>query len=332
MSVAVPGRDADVLDAVRAVLGPPSVHTARVALRPVISPPAEPPSMGPTAMGLLQHTLRKGAVRALVVHGGWRVRPRIRDETVVRGRLWEVSPQLELRFSTASYRLCQFLRGASALTEPQTLGDELLYLLTADTLHRGGHSAAALSNSALVQLAFPETCALDFAPRWNTILSPEGLRIIEGIEDLLATRWAAMELGKAEPTTSAAVQQLSEHQRHVLTSFLDAVDREGCPQAATFLVDAAARFAARSPQQWLEGPPSTESLRDRTAAAAATAAMLGVYRRLHTTFDDLASVPFFEPNYDRAQAVLERWSLLGRSGFASLQHIADVLSSGQMHR
>jgi len=329
LTVAVPTRDAEVLNAVRAVMGPPSVHMSRCSLQPILNPPAEPPTMGPTAMRLLIDTLRTGAVRALVVHGGWHVRPRIRQGQMYRARLWDAMRSLELRFSSSSYRLCQFLRGNSSLSPPQTLGDELVHLLAAHALHRGGHTVQPLAASTLVQLAYPLTSPLGSQPRWDSVLTSQGLVLLEGIEDLLATRWAALELSKATTASASEVQHHCSRQRHVIGSFLDAVDAQGCPQAATFLVEAAAQFADRTPTQWLGGLLSTESLRDRSAAASAAGEYLGLFRRLHVTFDRLASVPFFEPEYDSAQAVVERWSGLGRDGFASLRHTEEVLRGGQ---
>ncbi len=288
--------------------------------------------IGPTAMQLVRSTLSRGVVAALVRHGGWRVRPMLAPdgETVVRGRLWQHAPDLRLEFSPASYQLARWLCGVPVALSPTTLGDEIWFRIAADAVARCGFDPSPLLVSPLAALGHAGELARDPAALdWSNVTSPDGLLVLGGLSDELSDRWAAMERAKGGIEDPERLATYSQRQAAVLDAFLRAIDAVGRRDLATFLVSAAGSLLRRPARAWIAGLSSRSPLSARSVAAREAAGFLGHVERIGRWHEELATVPFFEPEYHRAQLTLAEWEPLGRAGFAHVQALAEQLRSGR---
>jgi len=348
MSGVVTTTEARLIRSVRAVLRGGSVGELKTLVTPSlkappkrvrrssktkrkVSPPFE--QIGPTAMRLLCDSIRTGTVAALVRRGGWRPRhgPNDAESGPSDRRLWEVAPDLPLTYSPHSYQMCRWLCGVPLEFEPTTLGDDLLFRFAADAVRRCNIGIDALAGSPLVWLAHP----MAFSPRrelpdWSRLMTPEAGTVLHGLRDDHAGRWARFEVQKAENPDPVAHAEWSRRQLRVLESFLDAVEAAERFELASFLVDAGVELAKRPASAWVAGLPSRASLSARSEASSQAAALLRCFARLSRWYDQLATVPFFEEEYHRAQRLVAQWEHLGRDGFAALSRTADQLESGRL--
>lgn len=290
-------------------------------------PRAEAPRrIGPSAMEVLQSTLRKGAVGALARRGAWRRRRAWVDGAVVTGRLWSIRPELELRFTPTSFALCRYMASSSASPPPppDSVGDSLLFYLAADALRRTELPLAELGSSPLVALGFATTQTID----WDAFVAdPNALIVIEALQDDLAEHWVRMERTKAEMRNPADVLALGTAQRNVLDGFLDAIDAIGRRDLAGFLVFAGKQLLDRPARGWLALDPNAGTLSTRSEATHAGAAFLDALQRLGTWRREWAMVRFMDDGYDEAQLHLDVWDTLGQAGFERAATIADTLHS-----
>lgn len=316
-----------LLDALRAVLAGSGLK-CRTALRPRLDAPMLPPEMGPEAFALLQEDLRAGVARAMMHRGGWRRRSRVFDGRVFEGPLWEAAPKLELSFTEASHRLVWSLIGRAQPLVPESAGDELLFLLVADGLRRGGFPLHGLEASALVRLVFPLQVPTGAPSRgWGALSSREGTLVLEGLGAWLAERWAELAADKRRQRDPEIARTLAERQR----SEVEAMQRAQVdPLAMSFLVESAERFAGWPAEAWVASLEPSASLGARSAAAEAEGRLLGAFAPLQLQYESWSRVPFFEPEYEVAQAGLRRWQGLGRAGFQALARSADALRSGRV--
>lgn len=121
MTAAVPKRVARseeaLLRVARALVGEGGVVEASPVLRDSIPLPE---TIGPTAVELLEETLRVGAVRVLARKGGWRRENRLRvpevggaPEPTAETRLWQLGPAPRIRFGTRTFEML-----AAAVRQP----------------------------------------------------------------------------------------------------------------------------------------------------------------------------------------------------------------------
>ncbi|MEM9493700.1 MAG: hypothetical protein AAGC55_31415, partial [Myxococcota bacterium] len=96
--------------------------------------------ISPVALGLVEDTMAKGLILALIRRGGWRDTEAVQDGEVVSGRLWQRHAPLSFHLSPFSFELCRWLteqqlrsNQCGALDHaPVTLGDEFILYLAMD--------------------------------------------------------------------------------------------------------------------------------------------------------------------------------------------------------
>ncbi|MCB9674011.1 MAG: hypothetical protein H6737_02785 [Alphaproteobacteria bacterium] len=275
--------------------------------------------VGPTAMGILETTLAKGAVMTLVQQGGWRVEKRPGPDGQLRtGRLWERHPTPALHFSKWSFKVLRMLlkeplvTSAKCPTAPDAPGegDRILALLVARALVTLNltHGFGAVQHEPLVQLAFPwwvEATPVD----WPAFLKGREW-MIEGLHDLLADAWVEAQRDMIDTRSPARVIAGSERQRAVLTGFLDAIEAMGRRDLADFLLAAGERLVPDPALPPAFGPrelDTTATLRDRTAAVRGSTALLEALARVQQFNAADRTVRFFDDEYEATQQRLARW-------------------------
>ncbi len=341
----------DLLVVARALVEPGSFD----AVEPLLRGEVRVKKMAPTGMRLLRDVLAKGAVRALARGGGWRSRARTGGGgRVATGRLWEIHPSLELRFSPFTYELVRWLAAAplAAAKVPTldgvsatTAGDEIVAYL-ACALVEGSEIAGvvaaqpAVRSSALAWLAFSRMLALSSpsstppaAAAFARIAAGPGAVVVEGLEDELAHRAIAGVHAGGALADPRAASGAGAAERAVLDAFLDAADAAGRRDLATFLVTAGSRLlgTGASPAAlaaaWTAALDPNARLADRAEARRASAAPLRALRRVGRWDEEARLTRFFDDGYDAAQALLARWEHLGRDGFARADDVARALDS-----
>jgi hypothetical protein len=305
---------------------------------------ALPAVIGPTALALLRETLGKGAIALLGRAGGWRNDISLAADPPRRGRLWQRHQPIPLRFGTATWEVLRWLCSEPMHRPPplpptaRTAADELLWYRAAVLLSNSGYrgAVAALAGSPLCQLAFPDLISAGDAepePADLSVLCTGSTAVVmEGLQGKLAERWLEIERGKSQIGSSAELVQIGNAQERVLNGFLDAVDRAGRRDLASFLVDAAqallqARPAARL---WIRSLAPDSALEARQTAARAAGAFLRAIDRMAGWWGELGTVAFFDEGYEAAQALLARWQLLGRDGFDYAAELAGELASPRL--
>ncbi|HEY8426742.1 MAG TPA: hypothetical protein VIL20_00145 [Sandaracinaceae bacterium] len=296
-----------------------------------------PPTIGPDAAALLEDALRKGGVIALARLGGARVARTVRDGRIVRGRLWERHPPLELRYGAASLSLLAWLAGEPVLRAgpgwnyegPLESGDALLAYVALDRLARAGspRTGPAFARST--------ACVLGFADRIEAP-SLEGLdafvadgRLLEAISPHLGERWATMVdalLGLPDPRELTA---RGRAQARVLGAFLRAADRTGRRDLAGFLVEAAEVLRERrpDPSAWTFDLSLASSVAERSAARRAAAAFFEAIGEIARWQREAAATSFIDEEYEIAQLTLSRYERFGPDGFRWAAALAQELSS-----
>lgn len=303
--------------------------------------------IGPTAATLLDQTLRRGVVLELCRRGGWRDEPSLSANRVLRGRLWDRHESLPLVFSEWSFEFLRWLRDQD-LSEPEepldgfpkTGGDELLCYLALDLLEA--------SDQALEQAAFRASplCWLGhFRKLSHHGAVPKDLDfdalhpvLIEGLQADLTRKWLAAERAKASITRLDLMCTLGQAQQAVLDPFLDAVDRKGRRDLATFVVDVGVALV-RPPTLLAQPPPGltyrywigaldrSVTLAERQAAFAAAGSFLRVLGRIGRWSQEHGATAHFDDEYEGAQMLLSRWGCLGTIGFARAHRLARDLES-----
>jgi hypothetical protein len=318
------------------------------AVEGILAGPTRMAGVGRETMRLFEETLALGCTRALARHGGWRRHPRLGADGVKVGRLWDVRPASPLAFSRYSYALGEWLvaqplgaRTVAPFREtPLRPGDQLVAYL-ACALVEGQPLAGAVAQqpgvraAALAWLGFPAMLAAVEAdpPGPDALrdsfeaLAAEGGVIVEGLSDDLATRTVDFERAKGEFVSPTTLLRAGEARDLTLGLLLDALDRAGRWDLATFLVEAtAALVPPASGTSAVQGLVSrlarSAPLRERAAALHASAAHWRHAARLSRHHEAMRTVRHFEEGYAGAQLLLTRWELLGAEGF---QRAANVL-------
>jgi FtsH ternary system domain X6 len=344
-------REAEMLAVARALVTPDSYASVSATLAGAV----ELQKIGPSAMRVLSDTLSKGVVKTLARLGG--ARPRIRPDTgsAKPARVFEVRSAPKLAFGTYAFELIRWLTtmplGARATitpfeTRPATLGDELcaylaLALVEGERLERAVASSPGL-RTPLTSLAFARVLArhasnegVEAVPNLDALVASEDARVVvECLASDLARRWTASAIWpEADVLSAEHALRIVGFERAVLDSFLDAVEKSGRWDLATFVIDAAARVlppgakprdvAARAaPRVLAEG-----TLRSRAEARQRAGALFRGVARLGKRRDELALVHFIDDGYDVAQAVLASWEVLGREAFARAENVLSTLAS-----
>jgi hypothetical protein len=299
--------------------------------------------IGPTAMGVLQSTLAKGTVRALVHGGGWRreSRPIVPPE-LSDGRIWDRHEPPALHFTGWSYALlAALLRHAG--TKPGTLrppsepgdGDHLLAFQVARMLValELPEPLALVRFSPLVQLGFAwYVDPLDDAFDWAGWLKGRTW-MIEGLHDALADAWARAERRRSQVRTTERLVRRSKRQRAVFMGVLDAFDTLGRPDLQDVFLSAGERLVpdptnAAAGQALVPALDPAQPLSARAEALRAAVAFVDALDRVRRSVDATRSVRFFDDDYDLSQARLARWEQFGNERMRVFAGLRDQLASG----
>jgi len=342
-------RDAELLAVARALVTPDSYSSVASTLVGALTVT----TIGPTAMRVLTDTLAKGVVKMLARLGGACSRIRADTGSTRPARVFDVRPVPDIAFSPYAFELVRWLantplgtykRTARFEATAQTLGDEIcaylaLRLVEGERLEPMVASAPGL-RTPLTWLGFARSLSRQGDAKVRvasmvSLLATEGSRtVLECLAGDLARRWtvtASWDVSEVLDPEHALRIVLSE--RAVLAEYLDAIEKSGRWDLATFLIDAAARVlppgakprdvAARAaPPVRAEG-----TLRARTESRQRAGALFHALGRLGRKRDELALVHFIDEGYDVAQATLSSWEVLGRDGFTRAANIVSTLAS-----
>ena len=293
-----------------------------------------PPNIGPTCASLLEDALGQ-AWRSLWLRGGARPKP---SYTGGKGRLWERHQPTELRFSSATLRLLQWLvktpfaAPASTIAAlPATaleIGDQLMVYFALDAT-RATPALRVLAAQPFVRaaplawLGFSSClCAGaggDELPDFASLVAGSGAIVVEALSDELAKRWHASELAKRSMTDPDELVALGTSQDALLCKFLDACDRGGRRDLASFVLDAAFPLIERdiipAPEQLDPNAPLSARASARTSAGSLLRAIV----RWDDWDQQHRGVRFIDDGYASAQLLLHRFERIGSGGVSRVR-------------
>ena len=280
------------------------------------------------AVDLVQDTLAKGCTHWLAT-GGWRDERFLRGADACGGRLWQRTPpaELGLEFSVFTLDFLIWLTEAKVAQEnvwepyegePLTLGDRLVQAMAFDAICHtefGVHWAASpvFRDDGLCALMHPEQLSLcdgNFSPNFEPWLSPAGQYVLEGVQYRLATAWTGIETGKGSIISHERMSALGNAQRITLQSYLDAIDAAGRRDLARWLLIAAERILASSPQvDFWTGGVDVRGLRvaQRADVYRAAVAFLAALDQLSSWQQQALNTGYFDEGYAASQLWKSDW-------------------------
>ena len=312
--------EAALLRTARVVLGgEPSPQVARVLLR---QRTPSPHGLTPICAAALRRILARGAVRALTHGGGWRVSLTLAAPAPRTGRLWERHAPPPLVFSPATVALLGALSEADPLlwrsaspADPRPVGvaDDLLWALAVDRLRLSDLPPAwpTFVRSPLAWLLAPDALAPWHAPvaiDLSAFVQGAGAVVLEGLQGTLARRWTAMEQAQAAVTDPEIAGRLGRARQAALDALIEAAATAGRLDLASFVLVAADRALTAAPEAWLADLDRHAGLGARAEARHAAGALARAAMRLDDGRRALGMIPFFEPEYAAARALLTHWA------------------------
>ncbi len=336
-SARVTTQESELLRIARAVVGIssyPEVERLLSFQRP------SPTALGPTAMRLLQETLGRGVGLAVLRGGGWRQE---RNQ-----RLWERIALPPIDFQAASWGLLQWLLrtplcegGLKPLpvAPAQSWADEALLalalMMVTDTeCERGFATQPRVRSSALCWVLAPAALAraealgeelpvMDLAPGAPLTF------FLEAWQPTFARAWAQMESSKAQVEDPAELSRVGQAQDAVLSALLKAAESAKRRELLGFLVEAGAQVIdeKKNGDDWVKSLSPTTSLRDRSDARRQAGALLRVLGQLRRWDQEHRVVRFFEEDYEKSQALVKAWEVLGAPGFLQAGRLLSELEN-----
>lgn len=274
--------------------------------------------LGPTAARVLGETVTQGVVLQLARGGGW--------HQLQGKRLWERRQLPPLHATGNVVRLCSWVLAAQKSSQtprldwvaPVTLADDVFAALLVGRLADSG-----VGNRLASQLGawpgFITVCLhLD-----RIVLNADALTMpsvdlervavaVDGLQQLLAERWADIEAVKTTVVAPAQLMALGAAQQQLLTLFLDACDAAGERALAGFLIEALRRWLSvpRAAADHARSLDRGSSLNERTEALRAGAASLRSLHRLVGWHREHKATHFIDDSYAQAQVLLAEWRVL----------------------
>lgn len=280
--------------------------------------------IGPTAMALLQSTLRRGVVRALAHANGGRQSRSLHDPPAAAQPPWQAPP--ELTFTERSFELLCWLAWSPAASihqsgHPASDGDQVLEYLASCLLDRLDRPLPkAFQDNALCWLAVPHRMPRGAQPaeaNWTRWLSGQGATLLTALQPRLAKELVRIERRKAA-TKAVGSMLLYRGHREALDHYLTAADASGRRDLAQCVVEAGAKVLAPrpSPDWWIgQLAFSGTQLADRQEAFKAAASLLSAVARVGGWQKEHGLTRFFDEQYDAAQLLLAQWESFGHAGF-----------------
>ncbi len=335
---AVTLQEAELLRLARAVVGLSSFGEVERLLG---AQRAAPNALGPTAMTLLEETLARGVGLSLMRGGGWRQER--------KQRVWERAALPPMQFQASSFQLLQWMlktplaeAGNKALPGKNGQGwaDEVLLAL-ALTLVTDTHCERAFAlqprvrQSALCWVMQPAALARaealgDDGPAIALSPSSPLTFLLETWQPTLARSWIRMEQAKGQAADPAELARIGRSQDAVLGALLKAADSAKRRDLLGFLVDAGAQtiHPKLKGDDYVRNLTPTAPLRDRMDARKQSGALLKALGTLRAWDHEHRAVRFFEgEDYDKAQAMVAAWDVLGDKGFREAERVLSELEN-----
>lgn len=318
MIARVTAAEAALLRLARVSVGAEPSGAALRLLAAKVDPPAQ---LGPTAAGCLSEALAKGMVSALAKGGGW--------VQLGKQRLWERTAPPPLHFTANVIETLRWLLSAPLLerepapltvSSPWTPAEDAWLALFLHRLGGTGVEATLLRQKPVRQaplVALMHAGALGFtaADQVPGLDVAASATFVEGLSSELARAWVHAERAKAQLDRPAAVSAVGQSQALVLDAFLSAISAAGRRDLATFLVEAAQSRPALTLKQFAPSWP----LRERQQAQRDAGSFLKALVTLRHWQDEHRVVRFIDDGYERAQALLQPWSVFGDAGFRAAE-------------
>jgi hypothetical protein len=311
---------------------------------------AAPPCLSRECVRLLQDTLAKGVVGRLVRAGGWRRERFLRTDGPATGRAWERTqlPERALAFGGHSVRFLMWLTahkpvgpkadGWDAPLHELTAADEVFLGLAFDALKPLLDVTPVLANRPVFRAnrlawllgpaEFVGTVAVQ-PPPFDGWASGLPACVLECLQPLLASRWAAAERGKTQVGDWHRLRRQGEAEAATLANFLGECERAGRPDLARFLLPVVRDSLAGdpAPDRWAGGlqgvgPPR---LADRLATRRAALAVPAQVATLQKWNRQAQAVGYFDDGYEGSQVWKADWEAAG--GDALAVKAAAVLAS-----
>lgn len=337
MSAQVTAQESELLRIARAVVGLSSYGEVE---RLLSAQRAAPTQIGPTAMELLQETLARGVGLAVLRGGGWRQE---RSK-----RLWERAPLPALEFEAASFQLLQWmlrtplsesgLKGLPGKAGSSWADEALLALaltMVTDTACEAGFaSQTRVRSSALCWVLQPAALARvqplgDDGPIIELSDTAPLTFFLEALQPTLARSWARMEQSKGDASDPAELARIGRAQDAVLGALVKAADAAKRRELLGFLVDAGALVLQPKLKgdDWVKNLSPTTPLRERTDARKQAGALLKALGKLRAWDQEHRAVRFFEEDYEKSQAMVKAWEVLGDKGFREAERLLSELEN-----
>lgn len=337
MSAQVTTQESDLLRVARAVVGLSSYGEVE---RLLAGQRVAPNALGPTAMDVLMDTLSRGVGLAVLRGGGWRQE---RSK-----RLWERAPLPPIDFQAGSFQLLQWML-RSPLSETalkalpgkatQSWADELLLALAltmvTDTVcERGFASQPHVRSSALCWVLQPAALARAEAlgsggPIIELTPTAPLTFFLEALQPMFARSWARMEQGKGDASDPGELARIGRAQDAVLGALVKAADAAKRRELLGFLVEAGAQVIHEKQMgdDWVRNLSPVTALRDRTDARKQAGAFLKSLQKLRAWDQEHRAVRFFEDDYEKSQAMVKAWEVLGDKGFREAERLLSELEN-----
>jgi hypothetical protein len=164
---------------------------------------------------------------------------------------------------------------------------------------------------------------------WASWLDAGGVLLLEGLQEGLGHAWAAAEHDKMALVDPELLASWGHAQSRLLVSLQGELGERNRMDLADFLLAAGAVLVPRP-----EAPPALDptallpsrSLRERTNARRASAALCQAIVRLEAELQTARTTRFFDDDYEAAQARLRRWERFGSSRARVFREAAARLS------
>lgn len=310
--------------------------------KPLFDSHSPPPCLTRTCVRLVEDTLSKGLVLALVKAGGWRRDKFLRGLQPIEGRAWErhTLDQLRLEFGPHPLAFLKWLTAEKPTESKQewhappdelTPADELYFAMAFDQLRHWPKllpilaGKSAFRRNGLCWLMHPgdfgangEPTPPSFEP-WTQGL---GAAMLECLQPALAKLWMRRERSKGQAADWQQMRLQGQAEFAGLSAFLAAVHKAGRPDLARFVLRTASAVLPAGelgPEAWTgslrEHRPTR--LADRLETERAALSLVRQVETLHRWDRQARTVGYFDEEYAASQLWKAEWEAAGGEELAA---------------